>query len=158
MLGTLAVVATVSTPFGDVISERFATLAEGSNDGSVQERLAQYRAVWDRPDSGLWGGGFGGIDIRTPGSLPIDGMIISCWMSMGIIVGLICLLAIVAAAVRAMAGAAYAGHRQSVVLGALACGALVQLPLANIGSGELGFLFWTFSALACWERSAGEAT
>ena len=34
------------------------------------------------------------------------------------------------------------------MLGALGCGALVQLPLANLTSGEFGFLFWTFAVLA----------
>ena len=43
------------------------------------------------------------------------------------------------------------------MLGALAVGALVQLPLAGIASGELGFLFWTFIALAAIESAAADA-
>jgi hypothetical protein len=40
------------------------------------------------------------------------------------------------------------GPREAVVIGAIGCGSLVQLPLANIASGELAFLFWTFAMLA----------
>ena len=36
---------------------------------------------------------------------------------------------------------------EAVVIGALALGALSQIPLANITSGESGFLFWTFAVL-----------
>jgi hypothetical protein len=33
------------------------------------------------------------------------------------------------------------------MIGALAMGALLQLPLANMTSGENGFFFWTFAVL-----------
>jgi hypothetical protein len=36
---------------------------------------------------------------------------------------------------------------ESIIIGALSLGALAQLPLANITSGENGFLFWTFVVL-----------
>jgi hypothetical protein len=35
---------------------------------------------------------------------------------------------------------------------------LVQLPLANVTSGELGFLFWTLAALAMREPSRAAKT
>jgi len=140
--------AVLVTPFGEVISDRLATLGEGTADGSGQERLQQYIDLWRQPDGGLIGSGFVVVDTRTAGAIPIDGMVIACWTSMGIIVGLVCLAALVAAVVRAMAPALRSGGPEAVVLAALAAGSLAQMPLASITSGELGFLFWGFTTLA----------
>ena len=41
-----------------------------------------------------------------------------------------------------------------MALGALGCGALLHIPLASLASGELGFMFWTFAALACIPEEA----
>ena len=105
--------------------------------------------------SGLLGIGFPSIDTGTAGAVPLDGMIAICWACMGIVGGLVCLGSLLYAIGLAIAPAVRDGTQESVVLGALACGWLVQLPLACVASGELGFACfgppqrWL---LACRER------
>ncbi|MDC7787139.1 O-antigen ligase family protein [Rhodoplanes sp. TEM] len=142
-----AVIAATLTPFGEVIGERLSTLTEGSQDGSAQERLEQYVTLWSQWDSSLLGVGFTVTDVGSAGAMAIDGMIIACWLSMGIVGGLACLAGFVWAAGRAIAAAVKDGRREAVLVGALACGGLVQMPLSSIAAGELGFLFWTFVVL-----------
>ena len=150
--GALAiVVAATLTPFADTIMERLGTLGEGSKDGSGQERLGEMITLWSLPDSGLVGQGFTITDAGSAGAMPIDGMIVTCWVTMGIVVGLVCLAALILAALQAIGAAWQRRTPASVVLGGLAVGALVQLPLAGISSGELGVLFWTFVAAAIVE-------
>ncbi|TDX64258.1 O-antigen ligase-like membrane protein [Methylosinus sp. sav-2] len=150
MIGLCAatIVALIATPFGESISARLATFTEGSRDGSARERIDQYSALWNLSDSSLIGAGFTTVDTGVAGSQPVDGMIIACWQSMGIVFGLICLFALVWVTVSAIVGALNDGRAESVMLGAFGAFFLVQLPLAGIGSGEAGFLFWTFMALA----------
>jgi hypothetical protein len=150
LLGLLgaAVIAATATPFGEAIAERISSLSEGAGDGSAQERLEQFVTLWTMWDSSLFGVGFSTTDVGTAGAMAIDGMIISCWLMMGLVVGMICLAAIVWAAGNAIAAAWRDARPEAIMLGALACGALVQLPLANLTSGEFGFLFWTFAVLA----------
>jgi hypothetical protein len=150
----LVVVAATLTPFGDVIGERLATLGEGSQDGSAQERIDQFVTLWNQWDSSLFGAGFTVIDVGTAGAMPVDGMIIACWLTMGIVVGLVCLSALVVAASNMIAAAWRDGTRQSIVIGALGCGALCQLPLANLTAAESGFMFWTFAVLLADNRQA----
>ncbi len=140
--------AAMIPPFSDVIVDRIATLGQGSQDGSARERVEQYLTLWNLPDSGLVGLGFTTTDVGSAGAMPIDGMIIACWLVMGIVGGLICLVGFGWSGLRAMREAVVRGDRTAVVLGALAFGSLVQLPLANLGSAELGLLFWTFTTLA----------
>ena len=142
-----ASVASVTPPFSDVIAERLESLSKGSQDGSGQERAEEFVTLWSLPDSGLVGSGFTVTDAGQAGAMPIDGQIVANWVTMGIVVGLVCLFALIWAGVQAMAGARR-GTREAVVLGALAAGAMAQMPLAGIASGELGVLFWTFAALA----------
>jgi hypothetical protein len=147
-------------PFADVIGERLASLYQGTADGSAQERLEQYLSLWAQPDSSLFGIGFTVSDAGSAGAFAVDGMIIACWLSMGIVVGLLCLSGLVGATVR-MIAAAWDDHRpESVLIGAMGCGAAVQIPLANVTSGELGFLFWTFAVLAALRprASAGQVS
>jgi hypothetical protein len=143
-----AVIAATLSPFADVIGERLATLSQGTQDGSVQERMEQYVTLWNQWDSSLFGVGFTTTDVGTAGAMPVDGMIISCWLTMGIIVGLVCLSGLMWAAANAVAAAWRDSRPELIAVGALGCGALMQLPLANLASGEFGFLFWTFAVLA----------
>ena len=147
------VVAGTLTPFGDVIMDRLATLGSGSQDGSGQERMGELLTLWNQPDSGLLGAGFTVTDAGSAGAVPIDGMLVTCWVTMGIVAGLICLAALIAAAVQAIGAAWRRPSKEAVVLGGLAAGAMIQLPLAGIASGELGFLYWTFIAIAAIEGS-----
>jgi hypothetical protein len=145
----LAVVAATVGPFADVIGERLASLGQGSEDSSAQERLEQLVTLWSQWDSSLLGNGFATVDVGSAGAMAIDGMIAACWFLMGIVVGLLCLVGLVWAVGNAISTAWHDRRREAIVVGALSCGALMQLPLANITSGELGFLFWTFAVLAC---------
>lgn len=154
--GVAAVFAAgILTPFGAVIFERLSTFESAAEDSSGRERLAQLDALWHQPDTlnALFGVGFTAATDGSSRQMPIDGMIVGCWVAMGFLIGAICLATLVWLAVHAARTAARTPTRESVVLGALAAGGLVQLPLANISSGELGFLFWTFAALATMHRT-----
>ncbi len=140
-------VALVTPPFSDVIGDRLATLGQGSQDGSFQERLDQYLTLWLLPDSSVIGNGFTTTDVGSAGQMPIDGMIIACWMMMGIIGGILCLCGLFWAISRALRQALIERSRHAVMIGALASGSMLQIPLANICSAEAGFLFWSFVVL-----------
>lgn len=147
-LVTSAVIAALATPFGDVLTDRLASLTEGSGDDSAEERLEQFVMLWNTWDSSLFGSGFSTTDVGTAGTMAVDGMIVACWLMMGLVVGMICLAALVWAAGNAI-GAAWRDTRpEAIMIGAFGCAALVQMPLANVTSGEFGFLFWTFAVLA----------
>jgi hypothetical protein len=146
-IGVAVLLAVTLTPFGDVVTERLSTLGEGTQDGSAQERLEEFVTLWKQPDSSLFGVGFTITDVGSAGSMPVDGMLIACWLSMGIVVGGLCLAALFWSIGNALSTAWSEGSRDAVIVGALALGALAQLPLANITSGEAGFLFWTFVVL-----------
>lgn len=149
LCGSLAavVLAGLLTPFGEVIGDRLASFSEGSKDGSAQERLEQFVTIWNQPDSGLVGNGFTNTDVGSAGAMAIDGTIMSCWITLGIVGGILCIAGLVWAAGIAIAAAFRDGGPEAAVVGALALGALTQMPLASIVSGELGFLFWTFVVL-----------
>lgn len=144
----LVMCALALVPFADVISARLATLSDPSNDVSGQERVAQFVALYGRSDSSVWGNGFSLVDVGVAGAEAVDGMIIACWTSMGIVAGLICLAAVLALIMTAIARALADGTQASVLAAAVLFGFLIQLPLATIVSGELGFLFFTFATLA----------
>ncbi|MGC2087135.1 MAG: O-antigen ligase family protein, partial [Bradyrhizobium sp.] len=154
-IAVAVVLAATLTPFGDVVADRLSSLGEGTQDGSAQERLGEFLTLWNQPDSSLFGTGFTVTDVGSAGAMPVDGMIIACWLIMGIVVGGFCLAALVWAIGNALAVASTDGAPEAVLIGALALGAFVQAPLANITSGENGFLFWTFAVLLA-PRSAGE--
>ncbi|WP_378477561.1 O-antigen ligase family protein [Rhodoplanes azumiensis] len=145
-----AIVVVTATPFADVIMERFSTLSDGSQDDSARERLAQYVELWKSADSTLFGVGFSGeAAIMQFGSLDaIDGMIIAVWVKMGIVVGMVCLSALVWAAANAVLATRRDASTGAVMSAAIACAAMTQIPLANIASAEVGFLFWTFVMIA----------
>jgi hypothetical protein len=144
----VVVLAATLTPFGDSIAERVATLGEGSQDGSAQERLEEFITLWNQWDSSAIGSGFVTTDAGTAGAMPIDGMIIACWLTMGIFFGLVCLGTLVWASLNTVWTAWLDTSREAVIVGALGLGALIQIPLANITSGEAGFFFWTFAVLS----------
>lgn len=146
-IGIAVLLAVLLTPFGDVVVERLSTLSEGSQDGSAQERLEEFITLWNLPDSSLFGSGFTITDVGAAGAMPIDGMIVACWLSMGIIVGAFCLTALCWAIGNAVAVTWTDPSSEAIVIGALALGGLLQLPLASITSGENGFFFWTFAVL-----------
>jgi hypothetical protein len=146
-------------PFSDVILERFETLGSGSQDGSLQERLDQFVTLWTSPNSSVVGTGFTTVDVGVAGSMAIDGLIIECWLMMGLIVGGICLATITTTHIGIIWKALGQARREMTVAGALGLYALFQIPFASLASGELGFLFWTIAAFSSSEpsRSGGDA-
>ncbi|MBB4066542.1 O-antigen ligase domain-containing protein [Gellertiella hungarica] len=146
-LAIAGAVAVTIPPFSDVIGDRLATLGQGSQDGSFQERLTQYSTLWSLPDSSLIGNGFTITDVGSAGQMPIDGMIIACWLMMGIVFGILCLCAFFWAIGRAVIRALLERSRQAIMIGAMAMGSMLQMPLANISAAEAGFLFWSFVVL-----------
>jgi hypothetical protein len=148
ILAAAVAIALLFTPFGDVITSRLSTFGDASNDGSGQERLQEFITLWEQPQGNLFGSGFAAGDIRTAGTAAIDGMIVTCWYCMGIVLGLFYITYLIWFMFRAMLPALKRGAREDAVLGALICGWLVQLPLSGIATGEIGFLFWTLTALA----------
>ncbi|WFR98560.1 O-antigen ligase family protein [Rhizobium tumorigenes] len=149
-------VAVTIPPFSDVIGERLATLGQGSQDGSFQERLVQYYTLWMQPDSSVIGNGFTVTDVGSAGQMPIDGMIIACWITMGIVVGILCLCSFGWAISNAVVRSLVQRSRQAVMIGAMAMGSLLQIPLANITAAEAGFLFWSFVVLMPRDPLLGE--
>jgi hypothetical protein len=135
---------TILSPFGDVILDRLSTLGRGAGDDSARERIAEFMTMWMLPDSGLIGSGYSSVDVGSAGSMAIDGMFVTCWVSMGLAVGLVCIGALFWAIGNAVGAGISQGRDTAVVIGALALGAFTELPLANILSSELGFLFWAF--------------
>jgi len=146
-IGIAVVLAVLLTPFGDVVVDRLSTLSEGSQDGSAQERMEEFVTLWNLPDSSLFGSGFTVSDVGAAGAMPVDGMVVACWLAMGIVIGGFCLTALCWAIGNAVAVTWTDPSPEAVVIGALALGALLQLPLASITSGENGFFFWTFAVL-----------
>jgi hypothetical protein len=143
------VFAVAATPFGDTIGNRLETLNQTpSEDGSGQERLQEFVILFNHSAENLFGNGFSSADVGTPGNMAVDGQVVACWLSMGIMVGLACLVAIVWAAGLALVRVAQRRDRAGIAVGAIVAGMLVELPLAGIASSELGVLFWMFVALA----------
>ena len=158
LLAAAIVVLLSISPFNEVIADRLSSLANAAHDHSGQERLAEFTTLWNSPGSALIGNGFTFIDTARAGAEPLDGMISFCWSCMGIAVGLVCLASLIYLIVRAIAAALHTKEREGAVLGALACGWLIQLPLAGIAAGEIGFLFWTVMAMAIRMPQSGAAS
>jgi hypothetical protein len=141
--------AVAATPFGDTIGNRLETLNQTpSEDGSGAERIQEFVILFNHSAENVFGNGFSVVDVGTPGLMAVDGQIVSCWLTMGIMVGLACLVAIVWAAGVALFRVAQRRDRDGIAVGAIVAGMLVELPLAGIASSELGVLFWMFVALA----------
>ncbi|QUS39594.1 O-antigen ligase domain-containing protein [Tardiphaga alba] len=152
-IAVAAVCAVLFTPFGDVITTRLQSLGSGSEDGSGAERLEEFVTLWNMPDAMVWGTGFTFSDVGVAGAMPIDGQIISSWLTFGIPVGLISLAAYLWVATWSVSAAWRMPTREGVVLGAIAFGGIIlHVPLTSIASGEISVLFWMIFAMACpWD-------
>jgi hypothetical protein len=147
------VICLLFTSFGDVIVNRASTFAHASDDSSGLQRAGQFAELWNEPNSRLTGIGFNAADVEAVGAVPTDGVIVACWRSMGLVVGLIYIAALIYVILFAIALASRrSGEKEFILLAALMLGWLVQLPLASITSGESGFLFWTTATLAMSAR------
>lgn len=152
--GIVVVPIVAFTPFGEALLERMSSFLDPSQDYSGQERLSQFGRFWNAPNSYIFGNGFSAGDVMVAGQAGVDGMIAGLWSTMGIIVGLICLAAVLAAIFNAVQLGWRTRDSANAVLGGLALGWFVQMPLATIIVGELGFLFWmTTAVLMPWEST-----
>lgn len=141
--------AALNDTIGDVIVDRLQTLANApSEDGSGQERIQEYLTLYENAERTLFGDGMASAAPSVASQMPVDGLIVFCWMQMGIIVGLICIIATIWVAVVALIEIKRRPDPIRIVLGAVIVGALAELPLSTITVGELGFLFWVCVALA----------
>jgi hypothetical protein len=149
VFGSIAIVAILAvTPFSDVITDRFSTFGQGTGDNSVEERLAEFSGMLDYGWIAITGHGFAPSDLGQPGAFVIDGQTIACWYIMGLPVGLICLAAIIWAAVQSIADTCRSHDPAEVAIGAVMVGLLAQLPFAGIAGGELGVVFWGLFGIA----------
>ncbi len=133
---------TLSLTFGEAVVDRLASLGDSLQDESAQERISEVTYLWNLPFSSVIGNGFIVTDTAVAGAAPLDGTIAVSWATMGIPVGLVCVSALILLIVRAVTTSFRDESLGTAALGALSCGWLVQLPLATIAVGELGFLFW----------------
>ena len=151
--------AGLNDTIGDVILNRLETLTgPPAQDGSGQERLREFLTIYENAESTIIGQGIAAKPPENASKMPIDGMIIYCWLSMGIIVGLTCVLATLWAGFIALAQVCRRPEPVRVVLGAAILGALMQVPLAGVIVGEMGFLFWVCVALSVSIPVSGGAT
>jgi hypothetical protein len=135
-------------PISDMLSQRFASMQQGAQDGSAVERISEYVGMYTMSDDYVFGKGFATMLGDVPGLVAVDGAIISCFLVMGFGVGTVCLLALAWACLRALSRIGIADSRMRVATGAVVIGMLVSIPLQGVLSGEFGFLFWTFVAIA----------
>lgn len=149
-----ATVALTIPAFNEALTERLQTFSQGTQDGSFQERLQEFVILWSEPSSSLFGLGFTIGDVGAAGTMPVDGMFIACWLTMGLVVGIFSVSGFIWASARMILRAFRDVAPPAVVLGGLGCGSLIQMPLANLSSGELGVLFWTYAAIACLPATA----
>ena len=142
-----------------MILNRLETLTgPPAQDGSGQERLREFLTIYENAESTIIGQGIAAKAPENASKMPIDGMIIYCWLSMGIIVGLTCVLATLWAGFIALAQVCRRPEPVRVVLGAAILGALMQVPLAGVIVGEMGFLFWVCVALSVSVPVSGGAS
>lgn len=131
---------------GGAIESRLQSFSNLSDDYSGQERLGQY-GVLMRDEGALIGHGFATIDILSAGNAGIDGQIVVCWWSMGLVVGMVCLTAIIWAGMQSIRAAWRNKSLDAFGAVAITAALLLQLPLAGISSSEIGFLFWSIAAV-----------
>jgi hypothetical protein len=149
ILGALAM---FFTPAGEALQDRLLSLGSVASDASGQERLGEYAALLNADDGTLVGHGFGANDVLQAGIMAVDGQIIECWYSMGLVLGMICLLAVVWAGVQAVRVSWPSDSLSGLAVAGIMTALLAQLPLASIASSETGFLFWSIAAIGAATR------
>lgn len=135
------------TPAGEVLEQRLQTLGSIGDDGSGQERLAEYAELLNSDGGTLIGHGFESADVLQAGTLPLDGMLVVAWHTMGLPIGIFCVAAVCWAAANGVRGAWRSGTVSGLAVAAILVGAIVQIPLAVVSTSELGFLFWSMAGI-----------
>jgi len=153
-LASAAIFAIISTPFGDIISNRLETISDSpSQDGSAQARLDQLVFIFGHLDNYLLGSGTGwqngtGVEYSTQSTGAYDGMIVSSISAMGIFFGLTFVLSAIWAGLQGLLRVTYRAPVEFVISAGLIAGQLITIPLVNPTSGEFGIFFWAVVAIA----------
>lgn len=157
-LSFAAVFAVSFTSFGDVIASRFATLdGNVAGDGSGSERLGDYFHVFSEDSRYIFGTGLAPVDGDTKLSA-LDGQILMAGVQMGTVFGVLYVVGMVWAGVRAVLQVRGSADPLRLVAAALVVGNLAVIPLTAVGIGEIGFLFWMAVGALSSARNAVPAT
>lgn len=140
------------TPAADALQQRLQTLGAVGEDASGQERLAEYAHLLDVDNGTLIGNGFGTIDVLQAGTLALDGQFINCWWCMGLIIGMVCVAAIIWAGLQGIIAAWRSDSLSGLAVTGILAALMSQMPLAAISYSETGFLFWAIAAIAVTTR------
>ena len=147
------VFAVVATPLGDVIQTRLQTLsASPGDDGSARVRFQEFALLLEHAEDHLIGYGedFSGVSHIQGGVLTVqasDGMIINHMMTMGLVVGLICIFVTIWIAVQAVGSVGREAGPEFVIAASLVLGNIAVCPLTDPTGAEIGLLFWSFIAV-----------
>ncbi|MGI4952086.1 MAG: hypothetical protein ACRYGM_09795 [Janthinobacterium lividum] len=144
------------TPAGEMLGARLQTLGAISEDGSGQERLAEYGRLLSDDSGALLGHGFDSTDVMQAGAQALDGMLVVACYAMGLVGGILCVASVVWAAVLGIRGAWASGGLNGLAIAAVLIGMVAQLPLAVVSASEVGFLFWSLVAIGGslpWRRA-----
>ena len=141
-LGLGIAFALLFTSFGDVISDRFATMdSSAANDGSGNERMGDYIHVFSEDSRYIFGLGLAPV-VGDSKMAALDGQVLMSAYQMGTTIGVLHLLCVVWAGVQGLLRLRRDEAPLRLVAGALVVGNLAILPLTAVTVGEIGFLFW----------------
>jgi hypothetical protein len=145
-IGLAAVFAASATEFGDIITDRLATLGGSvAEDGSGRARLDQFYRFYEELDHTIFGSG---LAVGQTGARTIDGEVAAALLEMGLLIGPLYMTSLIWAAAQALGRIGRRDAPTRLVVGAGLAGILSQMPLAGITAGETGFLFWMLIGLA----------
>ena len=143
------ILAAGSADFGDAIMDRLETFTGSvSEDGSGKMRLSQLFEVYRMVDGMAVGLGFSRLSTPFNGVDSVDGEVVTAFITMGVVVGSIYIVALVWAALQALSRIKGTTDPRLIVTGAVIIGMVASIPLTSVTSGEIGLLLWLFIALA----------
>jgi hypothetical protein len=151
---TAAIVVAISlNPSNNIVTrlETFGNSAE--TDVSAQGRLQEYAELYEDAESLGLGEGYRAIYPLNPRRL-VDGTIIESLRFLGFGVGLVLLGAIVWSSLLGVWVALRAGGSWAIALASVNVASLMLVPFEGVLGNELGFLYWSFAALAASCRSS----
>lgn len=152
-----AIVVAISLNPSDNLVTRLDTFgASADTDVSAKARLQEYAELFEDSEDLDLGEGYRAIYPLNP-RRPVDGTIIESLRVMGFGVGLVLLAAIVWASLQGVSAALKAGGSWAIALASVNVASLMLAPFASVLGNELGFLYWSFAALAASCRSSARA-
>jgi hypothetical protein len=146
-----ATVVMVATPFRETLLQRVQTLQSApTEDGSGSARIDQLVTTYGDVEDNLVGSGFSPPlhGIMASVEQAADGILVSSVRTMGLIVGNVYIVLVVWAGAQGLIRISRYAPVPYIVAGAITASLIFQLPLSDLASGEVGFLYWVFIALA----------